>query len=268
MNKKLIGHATQRFIRTFQEIERILREQCKARWDEPFPVVLEQAAKKSRVVAGLASKLADLHALRQRTLNVWGERSAIPNSAAVAELEQILKNLRRARRRATACKPETDGPHCQGRAPQESAKRGISGTAAAVQVLINRNYKEISIMELTAEAIDAGWSPKGKSRKQTLSSALHSEIRRRGDRARFAKGRRPGTWKLSTAGVYYANEQVCLALHAIELDFGKSMELLMKAHDYSTADEDEALARGDLVISNDGRLLPKGDPDLVLAGRE
>ena len=43
MNTKLIGIATQRFIRTFQEIERILWELCKARWDEPFPVVVEQA---------------------------------------------------------------------------------------------------------------------------------------------------------------------------------------------------------------------------------
>ena len=72
---------------------------------------------------------------------------------------------------------------------------------------MKRNNKEISIVELTAEAIKDGWSPKGKSPKQTLSSVLHDEIRRRGDRARFAKGRRPGTWKLSTAGVNYANEQ-------------------------------------------------------------
>jgi hypothetical protein len=38
----------------------------------------------------------------------------------------------------------------------------------------------------------------------------------------------------------------------------------MKAHDYSVADEDAAIARGDLVLSRDGRLLPKGDPALVL----
>jgi len=153
-------------------------------------------------------------------------------------------------------------------ASKESPKGRMSGTAAAVQVLISRNNKEISIVDLTAEAIDAGWSPRGKSPRQTLSSALHNEIRRRGNRARFAKGRRPGSWKLSAAGVYYANEQVCMALHATEPDFGKSMELLMEAHDYSTADEDEALARGDLVIGSDGRLLPKGDPDLMLGGKE
>ena len=129
---------------------------------------------------------------------------------------------------------------------------------------MNRNNKEISIVELIAEAIGAGWSPKGKSPQKTLSSVLHNEIRRRGDRTRFAKGRRPGTWKLSKAGVHYANEQVCMALHATEPDFHKSMALMMKAFDYSTADEDEALARGDLVLSRDGRLLPKGDPDLVL----
>ena len=102
---------------------------------------------------------------------------------------------------------------------------------------MKRNNKEISIVELTAEAIKDGWSPKGKSPKQALSSVLQNEIRRRGDRARFAKGRRPGTWKLSTAGVNYANEQICMALHANEPCFHKSMELLMKAHDYSTADE-------------------------------
>jgi hypothetical protein len=207
MKAKLISRATQQFIRAFQEIERLLRELCRAQWDEPFPVVLEHAAKKSSIVAALAPKLADLHSLRQRTLNVWGERSAIPNSAAVAEIEQILESLRRVRRRATTGKPETDGPHSRGRGPKESAKGGISGAAAAVQVLMNRNNKETSIVELTAEAIDAGWSPKGKSPKQTLSSALHNEIRQRGDYARFAKGRRPGMWKLSTAGVNYANEQ-------------------------------------------------------------
>ena len=98
MNTKLIGRNTQQFIRAFQEIHRVLLELSKARWDEPFPVVLEQAAKKHRVVAALAPKLADLHSLRQRTLNVWGKRSAIPSSAAVAELEQILESVRRARR--------------------------------------------------------------------------------------------------------------------------------------------------------------------------
>ena len=88
MNAKLIGRTTREFIRTFQEIHRILRELCKARWDEPFAIVLKQAAKKSSVVASLASKLVDLHSLRLRTLNVWeGKRSAIPSPAAVAEAE-------------------------------------------------------------------------------------------------------------------------------------------------------------------------------------
>ena len=220
MNAKLIGRDTQQFIRTFQEIHRVLLELSRARWDEPFPVVLEQAAKNSRVVAALASKLADFHAIRQRTLNVWqGERSAIPSSAAVAELERILERLRRVRRPATAGKPKTDGPQAQGRAQIESARRPISGTDAAVQVLATRNNKEISIVELTAEAMKADWSPKGKSPKQTLSSVLHNEIRRRGDRSRFAKGRRPGTWRLSTAGVHYANEQVCMALNCHRAGF-------------------------------------------------
>ena len=85
---------------------------------------------------------------------------------------------------------------------------------------MNRNNKEIAIAELTAEAMKAGWSPKGKSPKRTLSSVLHNEIRRRGSLARFAKGSRPGMWKLSTAGVHYANEQICMALLATEPDTG------------------------------------------------
>ena len=78
MNTKLIGRNTQQFIRAFQEIHRVLLELSKAQWDEPFPVVLEQAAKKHRVVAALAPKLADLHSLRQRTLNVWGKHRPFP----------------------------------------------------------------------------------------------------------------------------------------------------------------------------------------------
>ena len=106
-------------------------------------------------------------------------------------------------------------------------------------MLANRNNKQISIVELTAEAIKAGWSPKGKSPKRTLSSVLHSEIRRRGNLARFAKGKRPGMWKLSTAGVYYANEQICMALHDGEVDRGMQMACLATASDYSVVDEDD-----------------------------
>ena len=240
MNAKLIGRDTQQFVRAFQEIHRILLELSKARWDEAFPVVLERAAKNSSVVAALASKLSDMHSLRQRTLNVWqGEPSATPSSAAVAELERILESLRPARRLATAGKPKMDGPHAQRETPNQSPK-AVSGIAAAIHVLATRNNKEITVAQLTAEAMKAGWSPKGKSPKRTLIAALHNEIRRRGDRARFAKGRQPGMWKLSKAGVHYANEQVCMALHATEPDFHKSMTLLMKAHDYSVADEDGA----------------------------
>lgn len=239
MNAKLIGRATQQFIRTFQEIHRILLELGKARWYEPFPVVLKQAAKESRVVAALASELANLHSLRQRAFNVWGTRSAIPSPAALATLERIRERLCRARRRTMAGKPKTDDPRSQGRAPKESARRGISGTAAVVQVLANRNNKEISIVELTAEAMQAGWSPKGKSPKQTLNSVLRNEIRRRGSLARFAKGSQPGRWKLSTAGVYYANEQICMTLLQTEPDRGMQMALLMTAGDYSVVDEDD-----------------------------
>jgi hypothetical protein len=153
-------------------------------------------------------------------------------------LEQLLASLRRARRRATRGKPATDGPNAQQETPNQLPKGKVSGTAAAVQVLINRNNKDISTVELTAEAMKAGWSPKGTSPKQTLSAALHSEIRRRGDRARFAKGKRPGMWKLSAAGVEYANEQICMALHATEPDTSMQMALLMKASDCSDAYED------------------------------
>ena len=235
MNAKLIGRDTQEFIRTFQDIHRILLELSRARWDEPFSVVLEQAARKHIIVTDLASQLADFSSLRQRTLNVWqGEPSAIPSSAAVAALDQILESLRRARRRATAGKPETDGPQAQGKAHIESAKKAAD---AAVQVLASRDNEEISIEELTAEAMEAGWSPKDKAPRQTLSRVLQNEIRR-GSRSRFAKGRQSESWRLTTAGVLYANEQICLALSATEPDMHRSMALLMKAHDYSVADED------------------------------
>ncbi len=239
MNAKLIGRATQQFIRAFQEIHRVLLELSKARWDEPFPVVLKQAAKESHVVAAHASDLANLHSLRKRAFNVFGKRSAIPSAAALAELERILESLRRAQRRATAGKPKTDSPRSQRTAQKESASRRISGTTAAVQVLMDRNNKEISIVELTAEAMKAGWSPKGKSPKQTLSNALRNEIRRRGSLARFAEGKRPGRWKLSTAGVYFAYEHTCMALLATEPDSAMRMALLMTADDYSVTDEDD-----------------------------
>ena len=241
MNTKLIGRDTQQFIRTFQDIHRILLELSKTRWDDPFHVVLKQAAKNNSVVAALAAELAEMHTLRRRTLNVWqGEPSATPGSTAVAELEQILASLRRTRRRATAGKPKTDGPNAQRETPNQLPKGKVSGTAAAVQVLMNRNNKEIPIVELSADAMKAGWSPntKGRSPRQTLSAALRNEIKRRGSLARFAKGRRPGTWRLSTAGIYYANEHVCMALHATEPDTSMQMALLMKASDYSDAYED------------------------------
>ena len=238
MKPKLIGRATQRFIRAFQDVHRILLELSKVRWDVPFPELLKQAAKESRVVAAHASELASLHSLRKRTFNVFGKRSAIPSAAALAELERILASLRRARRRATAGK-KTDVSLSQGRTPKESARRGISGTAAAVRVLMNRNNKDISIVELTAEAMQAGWSPKGKSPKQTLSGVLRNEIRRRGSLARFAEGKRPGRWKLSTAGVYFAYEHTCMALLATEPDTGMRMALLMTADDYTVTDEDD-----------------------------
>ena len=126
MNPKLIGLATQRFIRTFQEVHHILLELCKARWDEPFPVVLKQAAKENGVVAALASELADLHSLRKRTFNVCGTRSAIPNAAALAKLERILESLRRPQRRTAAGKPKADGPHAQQETPNQLPKGAVS----------------------------------------------------------------------------------------------------------------------------------------------
>ena len=212
MNTELINRATLRFMRAFQEIHHLLLELCKARWDVSFPVLLTQAAKENGVVAAHASELANLHPLRKHIAIFWGTRSAIPSDAAVARLERIRESLRRTQRRAMAGTPKIESPHSQGSAPEESASGGISGTDAAVQVLMNLNNKEISIVELTAAAMKEGWSSKGKYPKQTLSATLRNEIKRRGSRARFAKGSRPGTWKLSTAGVQYANEQAHLAL--------------------------------------------------------
>ena len=190
MNTKLINNATLRFMRAFQKIHHILLELGKTPWHEAsFPVLLKRAAKKNSVVAAHASALAKLHPLRKHIAIFWGMRSVIPGSAAVAEAERILESLR-----------------SQGGAPEESDGWEVPGTDAAVEVLLTRNNKEISIVELTAEAMKVGWSPKGKSPKKTLSSVLHNEIRRRGDCARFAKGSRPGKWKLSAAGVQYANE--------------------------------------------------------------
>ena len=238
MNTKLIGRTTQRFIRAFQDVHRILLELSKARWDVSFPELLKQAAKENSVVAAHASELANLQSLRKHTFNVWGSRSAVPSPAALAKLQRILESLHRATTRDGG-KPTTDGPRAQGSPQKEPATRRISGTAAAVQVLMNRNNKEISIVELTAAAMKEGWSSNGKSPEQTLSSALHNEIRRRGRPRSVRQGQPAWNWKLTTAGIHYANEQICMALLTTEPDTGMRMALLMSAGDYSVVDEDD-----------------------------
>ena len=81
------------------------------------------------------------------------------------------------------------------------ASKGMSGTEAAVKVLKKRKNKEMTANDLLAACQEAGWKPEGKTPKQTLVAAIQNEIKRKGDKARFAKGSTPGTWKLSDAGV-------------------------------------------------------------------
>jgi hypothetical protein len=77
----------------------------------------------------------------------------------------------------------------------------LRGTDAVFRVLKHRRNDAVSIAELTAAAIAAGWSPRGKNPKHTLGAALLNEIKQRGDCARYAKGSRRGTRKLSAAGL-------------------------------------------------------------------
>ena len=77
----------------------------------------------------------------------------------------------------------------------------LSGTAAAVKVLRRRKNKEMTAGALLTACLEAGWKPEGKTPKQTLVAALQNEMKRKGDKARFAKGDAAGTWKLSPAGM-------------------------------------------------------------------
>ena len=49
------------------------------------------------------------------------------------------------------------------------------------RVLKHRRNEEVSIVELTAAAIAAGWRPQGKNPKRALGDALRYEIKTRGD---------------------------------------------------------------------------------------
>ena len=97
---------------------------------------------------------------------------------------------------AKAEKPKAAAAESNGK-----ASKGMSGTEAAVKVLKKRKNKEMTANDLLAACQEAGWKPEGKTPKQTLVAAIQNEIKRKGDKARFAKGSTPGTWKLSDAGV-------------------------------------------------------------------
>ena len=109
-----------------------------------------------------------------------------------------------ARRRAQTTEAAKPAKAEKPKAAAESngkAEKPMSGTAAAVKVLRRRKNKEMSANDLLTACQEAGWKPEGKTPKQTLVAAIQNEIKRKGDKARFAKGSTPGTWKLSDAGV-------------------------------------------------------------------
>ena len=114
----------------------------------------------------------------------------------------------------------------------------IRGTNAAFGVLKHRRHEEVSIAELTTAAIAAGWRPQSKNPERALGDALRYEIKTRGDLARYARGSRRGTWRLSEAGLRYEDEEDIMARFDADPEYHKSFRRLMAEHDADVAEEE------------------------------
>ena len=128
----------------------------------------------------------------------------------------------------------------------------IRGVDAVFPVLKHRRNEEVSIVELTAAAFADGWRPRGKNPKRALGDALRHEIKTRGDRARYARGTRPGWWKLSAAGLVYEDEEDIFARFDADPEYHRSFRRLMAEHDAEWAEEDG--------FDSDGATGAGGDP--------
>jgi len=114
----------------------------------------------------------------------------------------------------------------------------IRGADAVFRVLKHRRNEDVSIVELTAAAIADGWRPRGENPKRALGDALRYEIKQRGDRARYARGTRPGWWKLSEAGLRYEDKEDIMARFDADPEYHKSFRRLMAEYDAEEAEEE------------------------------
>ena len=116
--------------------------------------------------------------------------------------------------------------------------RPIRAVDAVFRVLKHRRTEEVSIAELAAAAIADGWRPQGKNPRRALGDTLRYEITQRGDHARFARGSRRGTWRLSEAGLRYKDDEDIMARFDADPEYHRSFRRLMAEHDAEWADED------------------------------
>jgi hypothetical protein len=116
----------------------------------------------------------------------------------------------------------------------------MHATDAVFRVLKHRRDEEVSIAVLTAAAIDAGWRPRSKNPRLALGAALRNEIKQRGDRARYVRGTRRGTWRLSAAGLRHEDEEDIMARFMADPAFHESFRRLMDECD-AEEDDDEGL---------------------------
>ena len=119
--------------------------------------------------------------------------SETTEAAVAAPARRRAQTATAAAAKPAAAKPAKDA--------NVKAEKSMSGTLAAVKVLRRRKNKEMTANDLLAACQEAGWKPGGKTPKQTLVAAIQNEIKRKKEKARFAKGNEPGTWKLSEAGL-------------------------------------------------------------------
>ena len=129
---------TERLVRVYHEIHRILREVCNAGPDEPFLKLLKQAATNSTVQA-YERDLTNLNAIRVVIIDGWyDEPIATPTLALVAKMERIRDMLRR---------PPVIGPLFRAPVAVCAAADPIDEVAA---IMRNGNFSQIPVYDASA----------------------------------------------------------------------------------------------------------------------
>jgi hypothetical protein len=71
-------------------------------------------------------------------------------------------------------------------------RSGISGLDAAYKIL-SESGQPMNAKTITKIALEQGiWTPQGSTPDMTLSTALQSDVKKKGDQSRFAKADQPG----------------------------------------------------------------------------